>query len=137
MGDLTKILAGNVDEVKTALADKSHVDLHALRKEEEAGKNRAGVLSAIDAALAALANNGSEGGVEHAALERADIPAAETIDTSGAPQQIVPDVDLDHPAVDNDPRAGTSADQNRIDFNDPSLDGREVVEKSLNDQAKA
>lgn len=57
-------------------------------------------------------------------------PATE-IDTSGAPQQIVPDVDLDHPAVDNDPRANTTANQNRIDFNDPSLDGAEAVARNL------
>lgn len=62
-------------------------------------------------------------------------PATE-IDTAGAPQQIVPDVDLDHPAVDNDPRAGTKAEQNRIDFNDPTKDGYEVVAEQLADQAK-
>ena len=59
------------------------------------------------------------------------IPAATKIDPSGAPVQIVPDVDLNHPAVDADPRANTTADQNRIDFNDPSLDGSEAVEKNL------
>jgi hypothetical protein len=62
-------------------------------------------------------------------------PATE-IDTAGAPQQIVPDVDMDHPAVDNDPRAGTTAEQNRIDFNDPTLSGAEAVAQSLKDQAK-
>lgn len=49
----------------------------------------------------------------------ADIPAATTFSTSGAPVQIVPDVDPDHPAVDNNPRANTTADMNKIDFNDP------------------
>lgn len=66
----------------------------------------------------------------------ADIPAATSIDTSGAPQQIVPDVDLSHPAVDADPRAGTTVEQNKIDFNDPNLTGAEAVEKNLADQAK-
>lgn len=59
---------------------------------------------------------------------------AKEIDTSGAPQQIVDDVDMSHPAVDNDPRAGTTAEQNRIDFNDPTIDGREAVEKNLKAQ---
>ncbi|APZ98063.1 hypothetical protein BWQ93_05900 [Sphingopyxis sp. QXT-31] len=59
------------------------------------------------------------------------VPAATKIDPSGAPVQIVPDVDLDHPAVDADPRANTTADQNRIDFNDPTLTGSEAVEKNL------
>ena len=64
------------------------------------------------------------------------VKPAETIDTSGAPQQVVPDVDLGHPAVDNDPRAGTTADQNRIDFNDLTLSGAEAVEKNLKAQSK-
>lgn len=57
----------------------------------------------------------------------ADIAPATEIDTSGAPQQIVPDVDMSHPAVDNDPRAGTTDVQNRIDFNDPTREGIDVV----------
>lgn len=65
------------------------------------------------------------------------VPAATKIDTSGAPQQIVPDVDLSHPAVDNDPRANTTAEQNRIDFNDPTIEGHDAVEQNLKDQAKA
>lgn len=65
------------------------------------------------------------------------IPAAKKIDPSGAPVQIGPDVDLSHPAVDADPRANTTAEQNRIDFNDPSLDGSEAVEKNLKAADKA
>ncbi|MAW99529.1 MAG: hypothetical protein CMN72_07750 [Sphingomonas sp.] len=64
------------------------------------------------------------------------IKAAETVDAAGAPQQIVPDVDMEHPAVDADPRAGTTAEQNKIDFNDPSLSGSEAVEKNLKAQSK-
>lgn len=66
----------------------------------------------------------------------ADIAPATTIDPSGAPVQIVPDVDMEHPAVDANPRSNTTGNQNRIDFNDPSLDGREAVEKNLAGQAK-
>jgi len=69
------------------------------------------------------------------ANEQANIAPATGIAPSGAPEQVVPDVDLDHPAVDNDPRAGTSVDQNRIDFNDPTLSQSEAVEKNLADQA--
>ena len=57
-------------------------------------------------------------------------PATE-FDPSGAAVQIVEDVDPSHPAVDNDPRANTTADQNRIDFNDPTLESAEAVEKNL------
>lgn len=73
---------------------------------------------------------------ENAAEKPAKIAPATEIDASGAPQQIVPDVDLDHPAVDNDPRAGTTIEQNKIDFNDPTLTGQEAVEKNLAEQAK-
>ncbi len=64
------------------------------------------------------------------------VAPATQIDPSGAPVQIVPDVDLSHPAVDADPRANTTADQNRIDFNDPTLEGHEAVEKNLKAAAK-
>lgn len=65
------------------------------------------------------------------------VAPATSVNPSGAPDQIVPDVDLDHPAVDNDPRANTTADQNRIDFNDPSISGQEAVERNLAAQKKA
>lgn len=73
---------------------------------------------------------------ENAAEKPANVAPAAEVDTSGAPQQIVPDVDLEHPAVDNDPRAGTTVEQNKIDFNDPTLSGQEAVAKNLADQAK-
>jgi hypothetical protein len=61
----------------------------------------------------------------------AELAPATDIDTSGAPQQIVPDVDLDHPAVDGDPRANTTETMNRIDFNDPRRAGVDVVTDAL------
>lgn len=73
---------------------------------------------------------------ESPADKPADMPAATTIDPSGAPVQIVPDVDMEHPAVDANPRSNTTENQNRIDFNDPTLTGAEAVEKNLADQAK-
>lgn len=62
------------------------------------------------------------------------IAPATKFDPSGAPMQTVPGVDASHPAVDADPRANTSEDQNRIDFNDPSLSGAEAVQKNLAEQ---
>lgn len=79
---------------------------------------------------------GTKKSAEKVTDKPADIAPAATIDPSGAPVQIVPNVDMDHPAVDANPRSNTTENQNRIDFNDPSLDGREVVEKALADQAK-
>lgn len=61
----------------------------------------------------------------------AKIKPATEFEASGAPHQIVPDVDLSHPAVDNNPRAGTTVEQNRIDFNDPTLSGAEAVAQNL------
>ncbi|MDV2987019.1 UNVERIFIED_CONTAM: hypothetical protein Q9R58_22170 [Methylobacteriaceae bacterium AG10] len=79
-------------------------------------------------------NTKSEKSDEIEGQKPADIPAATEIDTSGAPQQVVPDVDMSHPAVDSDPRAGTTVDQNRIDFNDPTIPGHDAVAKALNEQ---
>jgi hypothetical protein len=64
----------------------------------------------------------------------AKIEPAVEFDPSGAPLQTVPSVDPEHPAVDSDPRANTTEDQNRIDFNDPALSGQEAVEKNLKEQ---
>jgi hypothetical protein len=65
----------------------------------------------------------------------ASIPAADTFSPSGAPNQSVSDVDPAHPAVDSNPRENTTVDQNRIDFNDPTLTGQEAVEANLAAQA--
>lgn len=67
----------------------------------------------------------------------ADIAPAKTFSTSGAPVQVVPDVDPDHPAIDNDPRKGTTVLQNKIDMNDPTITGSEAVEQNLKAQSKA
>lgn len=61
----------------------------------------------------------------------AKIKPATTINPSGAPDQIVPDVDMTHPAVDANPREGTTVEQNRIDFNDPRKSGAEAVAENL------
>lgn len=61
----------------------------------------------------------------------AKIKSAVEFAPSGAPVQSVPDVDPNNPAVDSNPRANTTEDQNRIDFNDPTLSGPEAVAKNL------
>jgi hypothetical protein len=65
----------------------------------------------------------------------AEIAPATDFSPSGAPRQVT-DIDVAHPAVDNDPRAGTSVDQNRIDFNDPTIDGAEAVKRNLDATGK-
>lgn len=72
-----------------------------------------------------------------AASKPANIAAATEFSTSGAPVQVVSDVDPSHPAVDDNPRANTTVDQNRIDFNDPTISGADAVARSLADQAPA
>ena len=81
----------------------------------------------------AAPENGTTAGDE-TATEQANIAPATEVDPSGAPVQIVPDVDLSHPAVDADPRKGTTVAQNRIDFNDPSLTPGEAVANMLRAQ---
>lgn len=76
----------------------------------------------------------TEGSISDAGNAPANIAPATEVDPSGAPVQIVPDVDLKHPAVDDNPRAGTTVNQNKIDFNDPTKDGSEAVADMLNAQ---
>lgn len=64
------------------------------------------------------------------------VDPATTFSTSGAPVQVVPDVDPDHPAVDNDPRANTTPLMNRIDFNDPRPTDVIEAEKAEKDKPK-
>lgn len=64
---------------------------------------------------------------------------ATKVEASGAfiEPEIVDRIDVDHPAVDNNPRAGQPKIANQIDFNDPHLGNEDAVEKNLKDQAKA
>lgn len=48
--------------------------------------------------------------------------------------EIVERIDVDHPAVDNNPRKGQPAIANQIDFNDPHLGTEDAVEKNLKAQ---
>jgi hypothetical protein len=64
----------------------------------------------------------------------ANIAPATGFNPSGAPDQVT-DIDVGHPAVDNDPRAGTTVDQNKIDFNEPS--GLTSPEESVEQNLKA
>lgn len=149
MDDLIKLLDGSADDVKAGLAGKSHDDLLKLKAAEQTGQNRKGVLGALDVALSDADAHRAGGIVQgtpavHSTVAAdfdasgpAQIAPATTFSTSGAPVQIVPDVDPSHPAVDNDPRAGTTEHMNRIDFNDPTVSGTQAVEQNLKDQAKA
>ena len=97
---------------------------------------KTGAGSAATAAKAAAPKGKTGGDAGKAAgTAAANIAPATSFAPSGAPEQVVGDVDASHPAIDADPRANTSVDQNRIDFNDPTLSGAEAVEKSLKKQA--
>lgn len=72
-----------------------------------------------------------------ASAKPADIKPATTFEASGAPDQVVSDVDPRHPAVDANPRANTTDVQNRIDFNDPTRRDADVVAEQLGMTAKA
>lgn len=126
MPDLKQILAGSVKDVAQALDPLTVDELTELKALEEAGEKRKGVLSAIDTAIAAaVAANASET-TDGVVDPRGDDTA--TIEPS---TEMGRAIDMAHFAVDTDLRAGTSVEQNRIDFNDPRIDGREVVEAAL------
>lgn len=66
--------------------------------------------------------------------EPADVKPATSFAPSGAPEQNVPGVDVGHPALDANPRAGTTVVQNQIDLNDPTVSGAEAVKRNLEAQ---
>lgn len=66
----------------------------------------------------------------------ANIAPATEFSPTGAPRQVT-EIDVGHAAVDNDPRAGTTVNQNRIDFNDPRATGAEAVKRNLDVAGKA
>lgn len=155
MNDVTKLLDGTVEDVKTRLGGLDTATLAAMLSAEQAGKNRKGVIDAVEEAHTAA----SSGGVQYtSATDRGDgtqavtttnigsaavttaasldqsapanVAPADQFDPAGAPVQSS-EIDLDHVALDRNPRANTTADQNRIDFNDPVRSGREIVEEQL------
>ena len=68
------------------------------------------------------------------AKDSSGVAPATSFSPSGAANQVVPDVDPSHPAVDNDPRANTSALDNKIVFNDPNKSGADAVADLLKGQ---
>lgn len=63
---------------------------------------------------------------------------ATKVEASGAfiEPEIVERIDVEHPAVDNNPRKGQPKLANQIDFNDPHLTSEEAVEKNLDHQGE-
>lgn len=66
----------------------------------------------------------------------AGISGSDDMEASGA---IIEDgakalADLQHPAVDNNPRENTTKAMNQIDFNDPTLSMEDAVEENLKAQ---
>ena len=78
----------------------------------------------------------AEAQAKNEAKDPAEIPAAKTVQASGAMIEpaALEAVDLEHPAVDANPRAHTTVAQNRIDFNDPTLTDGEAVRQQLDAQ---
>jgi hypothetical protein len=73
-----------------------------------------------------------------AGLTEDTIAAATRMEASGAfiEPAIVERIDVDHPAVDNHPRKGQPVIANQIDFNDPTLDNAEAVQRNLEVSSK-
>lgn len=75
------------------------------------------------AAAAETAKAADEGRLPETGAVTNPAPATQMESPSGAfiEQEIKDAIPVDHPAVDNNPRAGTSAVQNGADFNDPFM----------------
>ena len=66
----------------------------------------------------------------------ANVAPATEFSPSGAPRQVT-EIDVDHPAVDNDPRAHTTILMNRLDFNAPGKTGADLHAQPEQDAGKA
>tara|TARA_R110000787_G_scaffold208846_8_gene318915 strand:- start:6402 stop:6797 length:396 start_codon:yes stop_codon:yes gene_type:complete len=119
--DHLKLLDGTVEEITAGVASLTPAERAALLKAEQDGKKRKGVIAVLQPGD----GDGADGSVP------ANIAPATKFEPSGAPIQAMPDIDPSHPAVDADPRANTTVDQNRIDFNDPIRSGVEIVSEQL------
>lgn len=75
---------------------------------------------------------------EQAAERTDELTPATQADASGAlvEPEIVDRIDVDHPAVDNNPRKGASVASNQIDFNDPTATPEEAVLENLGAEDK-
>lgn len=154
----TKLLDGNVEEIKAGLAGLNAETLSALLAAENEGKKRKGAVDAITDAINALGvtynsetdrGDGASAATTNISSPAAAVTTAASLDTS-PPANIAPATefepsgapiqssgfDLDHVALDANPRANTTEDQNRIDFNDPIRTGQEIVEARLAEQSK-
>lgn len=73
--------------------------------------------------------------IREANMEPADIGAAKATNLEGSGAYVEDGmkkaIPVDHAAVDNNPRAGTTVNMNRIDFNDPDLTEEEAVQEQL------
>lgn len=139
----TVTIANGGDKGTSASNDAATQTGNAGTVNTEASTGSAASMTSSETGTAAAATTAKtiEGGetstASVAGSQSANIAAATEFDPSGAPVQIVSDVDPSHPAVDNNPRANTTVDQNRIDFNDPTISGAEAVAQSLAKQQAA
>lgn len=71
-----------------------------------------------------------------AAADKLTGASSDDLEASGAMMEpeIRDRIDTDHPAVDNNPRAGQPAAANQIDFNDPTKTDAEAVAENLKAQ---
>ena len=102
------------DKSAAALADTNTAATTQTVVEQEATKE-------ANAAEAATAEAAADGRLPESMAVTNPAPATEMDSASGAfiEPEIKAAIPTDHPAIDNNPRAGTSAVQNGGDFNDP------------------
>ena len=80
-----------------------------------------------------VATSSVPGVADTAGMTEDNLTPATEMAASGAmiEPEIVERIDFDHPAVDNNPRAGQPAVANRIDFNDPGKSDADAVAENL------
>ena len=81
---------------------------------------------------------GGAAGADPASTEADNLTAASSDDLEASGAMMEPEIrdriDVNHPAVDNNPREGQPAVANQIDFNDPTKTDAEAVAENLKAQ---
>ncbi len=101
---------------KKTEAQVAEMETHALERAAQAQADKR-----VEAAEAATAQAAEEGRLPESMAITNPAPATKMDAASGAfiEPEILEAIPVDHPAIENNPRAGTSAIQNGGDFNDP------------------
>lgn len=136
-GVLTAVDAA-LDAMPDEVTSPGAAELAGTDAGDSASNVEAGVAPANTVDTTNIAPSHIPGVSDTAGLTQDNLTPATQVAASGAfiEPEIVDRIDVQHPAVDNNPRKGQPKIANQIDFNDPKLGNEEAVAKNLANDAQ-